>query len=101
MKAEQSPRARLFLAAVSCLVLAYFYIRAISRGAVFGTYSSFAHPWRDVPSDLLIFALCAAILVLLRPFLRHGVRHQRIVACIGAVLPVWVIGNFILWWLFA
>jgi hypothetical protein len=101
MNAEtKALRARLFLASVWCPVLAYIYIRALSGAFVFGAYSSFAHPWRDIPSDLLIFALCAAILVILSPFLRLGSRWQRVCACVAAALPLWVLGNFVLWWIF-
>jgi hypothetical protein len=93
-------RTRLFLSSVCCLVLASLYVRALSGGSVFGAYSSFAHPWRDIPSDLLIFALCAAILVILSPFLRLGSRWQRVCACVAAAPPLWVLGNFVLWWIF-
>ena len=91
---------RLLLASsVCCPVLAFLYVRALSGGFVFGTYSSFAHPWRDISSDLLIFVLCAAILVILSPFLRLGSRWQRVWACVTAALPLWVLGNFVLWWI--
>ena len=51
------------------------------------------------PRNLLIFALCAAILVILSPFLRLGSQWQRVYACVAAALPVWVLGDFVLWWI--
>jgi hypothetical protein len=92
-------RTRLFLGCVCCPVLAFLYVRALSEGSVFGTYSSFAEPWRDIPSDLVIFALCAAIFVILSPFLRLGSRWQRVYAFVAAALALWVLGNFLLWWI--
>ena len=98
-KDSKALRARLFLGIVCCPVLGFLYVRALSRAFVFGTYGSYAHPWRDIPSDLLIFALCVAILIILSPFLRFGSRWQRFYACVAAALPLWVLGNFVLWWL--
>ena len=103
MKADAGKRnlpTRLFLASVCCCpVLAFLYVRALSRGFVFGTYSSFAHPWDHIPLDLFIFVLCAAILVILRPFLRLGSRWERGCAGVAVALPLWVLGNFVLWWI--
>ncbi len=90
-------RTRLFLGSVCCPVLAFLYLRELAAASVHGTYSSFSHPWHDVPSDLLIFSLCAAILVILSPFLRLGSRWERVCAGIAAALPLWVLGNFALW----
>ena len=100
MNAEtKALQARLFLASMCCPVLAYMYIRALSGAFVFGTNDSFAHPWRDIRSDLIIFALCVVILVILSPFLRFGSRWQRFFAGVAAATPLWVLGNFVLWWI--
>ena len=89
-------RARL-VAACGCFVaLALLYIPALAAAAVAGTYSSFVHPWRSVPLDVLMFGLSAASLVILSVFLRCGSSLQRLGAIVLAALPLWILGHFIL-----
>jgi hypothetical protein len=90
-------RVRLGLAFGCFIVLGFLYVRALAGAAVFGTYSSFAHPWWNIGSDLLIFSLCGACLVLLASFTRYGSRLQRLAAVLLASLPLLVIGHFVLW----
>ena len=93
----KAPRVRLALAFVCFAALGLLYLRALAGAAVSGTDSSFAHPWRSISSDLLIFALCGACLVLLAAFLRCGSRLQRLTAGILATLPLFVLWHFIVW----
>jgi len=97
--ADKEPKMRLALAAVCFAALGSLYLQAMAGASGFGTYGSFASPWRHVGSDLLMFALSGACLVLLSPFVRCGSMLQRTVAMVLAVLPLVVISHFLLWWL--
>lgn len=88
---------RLTLAFVCFAALGFLYVRGLAGAAVSGTYSSFAHPWRSVGSDLLMFALCGACLVLLAVFVRCGSKLQRVAAVLLVMLPLLVISHFVLW----
>ena len=88
---------RLALAFACFATLGFFYVQALAGAAVSGTYSSFAHPWRNIGSDVLMFGLCGASLVLLAAFLRSGSKLQRIAAVVLAALPLLVITHFFLW----
>ena len=90
-------RLRLAVAFACFAALGLFYVQALSGAAIFGTYSSFARPWRNIGSDLLMFGLCGACLVLLAGFLRSGSKLQRIAAVVLAALPLLVITHFFLW----
>jgi hypothetical protein len=95
--ADKGHRMRLALAAVCFAALGYLCFRALAGAAGFGTYGSFASPWRNIGSDLLMFALSGACLVLLSTFVRCGSMLQRTVAIVLAVLPLVVISKFLLW----
>lgn len=88
---------RLALAFVCFATLGILYFQALAGASVSGTYSSFAHPWRNVGSDVLMFGLCGASLVLLAAFLRSGSKLQRIVAVVVVSVPLIVITHFLLW----
>lgn len=94
---DKEPWIRLAIAAVCFAALGFLYVRALAGAAVFGTYSSFASPWRNIGSDLLMFALCGACLVLLAAFVRCGSILQRAAAVLLAVLPMVIISHFIYW----
>lgn len=95
--ADKEPRMRLALAAVCFAALGLLYFHALAGAAGFGTYGSFASPWRNVGSDFLMFALSGACLVLLSAFVRCGSMVQRTAAILLAVLPLVVISHFFLW----
>ena len=79
------------------VVVGLLYVRALAGAGVFGTYSSFAHPWRSIPADILLFGFSAVLLVILSVFLQSGSRAQRLGAVALAALPAWVFGHFIVW----
>lgn len=90
-------RLRLATACGCFVVVGLLYIRALAGAGVFGTYSSFAHPWRSIPADILLFGFSAVLLVILGVFLRNGSHTQRLGAILLGALPMWVFGHFILW----
>ena len=94
---DNESRTRLALAAVCLAALGFLYFRALAGAAGSGTYGSFASPWRSIGSDLLMFALSGASLVLLAAFVRCGSMLQRTAAVLLAVLPLVVISHFVLW----
>ena len=95
--ADKEPKMRLALAAVCFAALGLLYFHAMAGAAAFGTYDAFARPWRSIGSDLLMFALSGACLVLLSAFVRRGSMLQRTAAILLAVLPLVVISHFSLW----
>src|SRR3954463_8061053 len=94
---DRESRLRLTLAFVCYIALGFLYVQALAGAAIFGTYSSFVHPWDKIDRDILIFALCGACFVLLAEFRRSGSRLQRVAAVLLAALPVLVIARFIFW----
>jgi hypothetical protein len=88
---------RLALAFACFATLGFLYVQALAGAAVFGTYSSFAYPWRNIGSDEVMFGLCGASIVLLTAFLHSGSKIQRIAAVVMAALPLLVIAHFFLW----
>jgi hypothetical protein len=95
--ADKEPRMRLALAAVCFAALGFLYFHALAGAAAFGTYDSFASPWRNIGSDLLMFALSGSCLVLLSAFVRCGSMLQRTAAILLAVLPLVIISQFLRW----
>jgi hypothetical protein len=92
---DKESRMRLALAALCFAALGVLYFRAMAGAAGYGTYASLAGPWRNIGSDLLMFALSGACLVLLSAFVRGGSMLQRTAAILLAVLPVVVISHFL------
>jgi len=90
-------RSRLIAACGCFIALSLLYIPAFAAASVAGTYSSFVHPWRSIPLDLLILGLSAASVVILSVFVRRGSCLHRLGAIALGTLPVWILGHFTLW----
>lgn len=90
-------RVRLLVAGVACVPLAVLYLRAVASARDFHSLESLTHPWHDLASDVLLFALSALCILCVLPVVRSGGVAQRICAIMCLTLPVWVLGHFLRW----
>jgi|SRR5690348_3084691 len=91
-------RIRLLVSIGLVVVLASVYVRALAMASVYGTFGGMVRPWQKLGPDFLLFGLAAASLVCLAPLARRGGHPSyRVAGIFLALLPVLVLGHFIIW----
>jgi hypothetical protein len=92
-----SIRVRISIAFGLLALLSFVYIRALAAGYGAGTIRSYAHPFHDVLSDLLLFFSITCLLACVMPMFRSTAGWHRVVACCFLFLPLCIVAHFIVW----